>query len=472
LQTGQQIFQATQADKDRALQQALQSQQFSFQGSQSDKDRSQQLLVQSLQEQGLNTRQATQVAADQRAQASQQAFQATQSGLDRAQQLVLQDNQLEFTGNQSALDRQQQTLIARLQESGLDTRQATQIASAAAEAAKDRALKESEDAKDRALQTALQTNQFTFQGTQAEKDRQQQLLVQTLQENGLNSRQSTQIAAEQKAQASQQTFQASQANLDRTQQAVLQDKQFTFQGTQAEKDRQQQLLVQKLQETGMDNRQATQIAAAASEAAKDRNQAIALQNDAQAFQESQLATQQTFTAIQAGLDRTQQISLQNDAQAFQESLNNSQIPAQFAMSINSGLSQSVNAIAADANLSGTVDGKEPAGSSPKSRAIQSAINFSNSQISWANTFYNSKIPQVSASGTTNPSGIINTASQSPTAQKSEAYKWAEQNGGVEALYNRINDFMSRNPSAAEVNQFGTQFGVSNADFAAALARRK
>lgn len=185
-------------------------------------------------------------------------------------------------------------------------------------------------------QSSLQTSQQKFAGAQADLDRAQQLVLSN------NS-----IEAQKQLQVAQQQFAAAQADLDRTQQTNLQNSQQTFQQS--------------------------------------------MQNDAQVFQQSMTLLQQSFQASQSQLDRNQQIALQNDAQAFQEFMANTQIPVQFATQISSTLSSSVNAIAGDPNLSGTPDGQAPEGSSPKSRAIQSAINYANSQLAWANQFYGTNI---------------------------------------------------------------------------------
>ncbi len=85
LQTGQQNFQATQADLDRAQQENLQK--------------------------------------------SQQAFQGTQAALDRGQQTALQVGQQEFQAAQTKIQNDFNERMQQLQESGQDFRQARDIAS-------------------------------------------------------------------------------------------------------------------------------------------------------------------------------------------------------------------------------------------------------------------------------------------------------------------------------------------------------
>ena len=136
---------------------------------------------------------------------------------------------------------------------------------------------------------------------------------------------------------------------------------------------------------------------AATQSALDRTQQTNLQNNQQAYQTSLAQMDQSFRSAQASLDRAQQAFLQQDAQRFQASLTNSQVPVNFALQISNTTANAITSIAADPNLSGTVDDKDPPGSSPKSRAIQSTLNYANSQIAWANKFYNVSIPSLPTS---------------------------------------------------------------------------
>lgn len=250
----------------------------------------------------------------------------------------------------------------------------------------------SQAALDRSQQTDLTKLQQTFTGAQSALERAQQAYLQD------------KSAANQMAlQNAQQVFTGAQSALDRTQQGTILDKQAAIQkdltvqqqnfaGAQAALDRAQQTyLTDKTAANQMALQNAQQVFTGA-QANLERTQQLKLQDDQQTFQTSMTQMQQTFAAAQSGLDRQQQIFLQNDAQEFQKNLTNSQIPANFALSISNTTSSSINSIAADPNLSGTVDNKEPAGSSPKSRAINSVINYANSQITWANKFYGTTIP--------------------------------------------------------------------------------
>lgn len=240
-------------------------------------------------------------------------------------------------------------------------------------------------------QFSLQSGAQKFTASQADLDRAQQTALAD-----------KNIQAQQQLQLSQQGFQAGQASLDRTQQATLQSAQFNFTAAQSALDRAQQTY---LQDKSFENQQALQLAQqtfAGAQASLDRAQQVYLQNDsqqfqatmqddAQAFQTSMTQLQQSFTAAQASLDRAQQTYLQDDMQSFQSAMQKATVPSQFASQISTSLMSSVNQIAGDPNLSGTVDGIAPAGSSPKSRAIQSAINYANSQLSWASQFYGTTI---------------------------------------------------------------------------------
>ena len=157
------------------------------------------------------------------------------------------------------------------------------------------------------------------------------------------------IEAQKDLQTAQQTFTAAQTALDRTQQTTMQSNQQTFQSTQANLDRIQQ-----------EN----------------------LQNDQQEFQQKMTEAQQAFNKAQAELDRTQQAFLQDDMQSFQAAMQKATIPANFAGQISASLAQSIGAISADGNLT----------PESKKTAIQSAINYANSQVSWANKFYQTNIP--------------------------------------------------------------------------------
>jgi hypothetical protein len=216
----------------------------------------------------------------------------------------------------------------------------------------------------------------------------------------------------------------------------LQTAQQTFTGTQAEKDRAQQQLIVKLQETGMEVRQATQLASVTAEAAKDRSQQTALQVGQQEFAAGQNKIQNEFqqklaTLQESGLDFRQardiasreamqklqdagidnrfdkeialktsqfdaeQLNLakrqiadnaaQLDRLGLQIKANQQSIPTTFAANISNTTMSGVNAIMADGNLT-------PAA---KTTAITNLVTYANAQIAWAEKFYGATIPKIS-----------------------------------------------------------------------------
>ena len=208
MQTGQQGFQAWQAGLDRAQQLNVQQNQFG----QNALDRAQQLAMQ----QNQFGFQGGQSALDRAQQLQMQSNQFGQNALDRAQQLAMQGNQFAFQGQQSAMDRQ--------------------------------------------LQADLQSGRISADAVQSQLNREQQLRVQQLQEQGMDSRQASQIAASERQQREQQLFQGGQADKDRAQQLKMQLGDQQFRAVQSQLDREQQSRMQELQERGMDSRQAQQIA--------------------------------------------------------------------------------------------------------------------------------------------------------------------------------------------------------------------
>lgn len=237
----------------------------------------------------------------------------------------------------------------------------------AGENAANRGFTTSERLGSQSFTSNLETAKQNFAASQADLERAQQTDITKLQQN----------------------FAASQSDLDRAQQMDITKLQQNFAASQSQLDRAQQAYLQDRSAENQMTLQAAQQNFAGSQAQLDRAQQAFIQKDQQAFQTSMTQMQQSFTAAQSSLDRQQQAYLQKDAQDFQKNLTNSQIPTNFALAISNTASNSINAIAADPNLSGTVDSS---GTSPKSRAIQSVINYSNSQIEWANKFYGTTIP--------------------------------------------------------------------------------
>lgn len=335
----------------------------------------------------------------------------------------LQTGQQNFTASQAATDRAFTTSERLGSQSFTSTLETAKQNFTAAQAQLDRAQQTALADKSVAAQQALQTAQQNFTAAQAALDRTQQTALQT----------------------GQQTFAASQAALDRAQQTSIADKQIqsqkdlqtsqqNFSSAQAALDRAQQTALQDDSQAAQQALQTAQQNFTAAQAELDRNQQINMQNDQQAFLEAQTKTDQAFKSAQASLDRAQQTALQNDQQDFTMALSKSQLPTNFAADLSKSVTTSINAIAADAALSGTTDGwidpvtkkfvgggvpavgyikngafvsgNPPAGytavypsaSSPKSRAIQSTLNYANTQIDWANKFYGTSVPQMSTGG--------------------------------------------------------------------------
>ena len=118
LQAGQQTFTAAQSALERGQQTSLQNAQQTFAGAQAALDRAQQLAISDKS-----------IQAQANLQKAQQDFAGAQAGLDRAQQTALQAGQQEFTAGQN---KSQQDFLSRqseLEQSGLDFRQARDIAS-------------------------------------------------------------------------------------------------------------------------------------------------------------------------------------------------------------------------------------------------------------------------------------------------------------------------------------------------------
>jgi hypothetical protein len=186
--------------------------------------------------------------------------------------------------------------------------------------------------------STLEVAKQNFTSAQAQLDRAQQTAMAD-----------KSIAAQDALQKAQQTFTAAQSNLDRVQQTALQTSQQNF---------------------------------SAGQSALDRTQQIKVQDDAQAFAAEQAKIEQTFRANQSSLDRTQQTALTE----LQIKASNAQIPATFAANISNTTMTGVNSIMADGNMTAAA----------KQAAINNLITYANSQISWANKFYGSSAPAITA----------------------------------------------------------------------------
>lgn len=148
-----------------------------------------------------------------------------------------------------------------------------------------------------------------------------------------------------------QSFQAGEAGKTRE-----------FQGAQAGLDRDQQVRLQQLQEAGVQNRFDKELAMRDTQF-----------NVEQAAQDRRLAQQQANALEQLG---------------FQNRLNNENVPSNFAAGVSSTTMERVNAIMADPNLDATA----------KRNAIQNVVDYANSTMAWAETFYKTTLPRLSVPG--------------------------------------------------------------------------
>ena len=204
-----------------------------------------------------------------------------------------------------------------------------------------------------------------------------------------------------------QNFTAAQANLDRAQQTALQVGQQEFQSAQAKIQNDFNMQMQTLQESGLDFRQARDIA---SREALVKLEQMGIQNR---FDQEIALKDKQFSIEQYNLDRRQLIANQNelDKLGLQIKANNAQIPTQFAANISNTAMTGVNTILADGSL-------KP---EQKQAAIDNVVNYANSQIDWASKFYGTPIPSIGTPSTPAftpppaPAAPAPAATQSPVA---------------------------------------------------------
>ena len=187
-------------------------------------------------------------------------------------------------------------------------------------------------------------------------------------------------------QANQQDFAATQAGLDRQQQTNLQLGQQEFQGAQQKIQNDFNYQLQTLQESGLDFRQARDIATREA-IFKLEQEGITNRFD----QELALKTNQ-FNVEQNNLERRQilQNNMELEKIGLQIKAQNAQLPTQFAANISNTAMNGVNAVYAQPMSS---DGRPTA--AERQAQAQSIVNYANSQISWAEKFYSVAIPRVS-----------------------------------------------------------------------------
>jgi len=274
-----------------------------------------------------------------------QQYQTGEAALDRSQQTSLQALQQNFQGAQSALQRAQEVALA---DKSIDAQQ------------------------------ALQKAQQDFQGAQSALQRSQEVALAD-----------KSIGAQQALQKGQQDFQGAQAGLDRSQQTLLQkDAQIfqtgervsnqSFQAGQNKIQNDFNLSLQKLQESGMDFRQARDIASR--EALTQLEQAgVTNRFDRELALKGSMFNVEQLNAQKRQIDQNdfelKRLGVQLNAQR-------QDIPTAFAATISNTAMTGVNGILADANL--TADAKKA--------AINNLVGYANSQITWASKFYGASIP--------------------------------------------------------------------------------
>jgi hypothetical protein len=259
-------------------------------------------------------------------------------GQDVASRYGMQDKQQQFESGQNELQRDFQMRVAQLEQSGMDRRQAEEVASRFGLQAGQQSFQAGQSALDRSQQTGLQSLQQQFQAAQASLDRAQQVSLTD-----------KSISAQENLQRAQQAFQGAQSELDRAQQFGVLGAQQQFQAREAE-----------LERAGVNNR-------------FDRE--LALKSD-------------TFNVEQINADRRLIQQNEYDLQKLnlQINANTQNIPTAFAANISNTTMQGVNGILADGNLTPEA----------KTGAINNLITYANSQIAWAERFYATTIPRLSA----------------------------------------------------------------------------
>lgn len=97
-----------------------------------------------------------------------------------------------------------------------------------------------------------------------------------------------------------------------------------------------------------------------------------------------------FNVEQAAADRrlATQHSNELERMGFANDLAKANVPSAFAAQVSSETAAAVNAILADPNIS----------PEDKKGAIQNAVTYANSRLTWASTFYNTVFPQMTAPG--------------------------------------------------------------------------
>lgn len=291
----------------------------------------------------------------------------------------LQKGEQQFQAQQGDITRQFQTSerLGSQQFTG-DFEVAKQNFSAA-QSALDRAQQKYQVDKSIESQQALQQAQQQFQGAQSALERTQQTTLQR----------------------DQQGFLAGQSALDRGQQTALQAGQQQFQAAQQQIQNDFNMRVQQLQESGQDFRQARDIA---TREAMTRLEQAGVNNR---FDQELALKSSQFNIEQNNLEK-RQISanaMELEKMGLQIRANNAQIPTQFAANVSNTAMAGVNAILADGNLNADA----------KRAAIANVMNYANSQVAWAERFYNTTIPRINAPEISGPAPITTPTPPPPAA---------------------------------------------------------
>ncbi len=101
-----------------------------------------------------------------------------------------------------------------------------------------------------------------------------------------------------------------------------------------------------------------------------------------------------FNVEQANQDRrlAQQQANALEQLGFQNSLNNANVPSNFAAGVSSSTMERVNAIMADPNLNAAA----------KKNAIQNVVDYANATMAWAESFYKTTLPRLGVPGAPAP----------------------------------------------------------------------
>lgn len=184
----------------------------------------------------------------------------------------------------------------------------------------------------------------------------------------------------------QQNFQGQQAQLDRNQQSALQVGQQEFQAGQAKIQNDFNMQMQKLQESGMDFRQARDIS---SREAMTKLEQMGVTNR---FDQELALKSNQFNIEQNNLERRQilQNQMELDKMGLQIKAQNAQIPTNFAANVSNTVMQGVSAVYAQPM---SADGKPTA--AERAAQVQSLVNYANNQIAWGEKFYATAIPRIS-----------------------------------------------------------------------------